>query len=53
MRYDDLKRQYCAEHGIPLELIKYTGSSYDKLEELITGIIKKYGFDDNGDDLPF
>ncbi|MBQ6214378.1 MAG: hypothetical protein IJJ67_03055 [Oscillospiraceae bacterium] len=31
------------EHGIALEQIKYTGSSYDKLEELIMGIVKKYG----------
>ena len=43
MRYDGLKRQYCTEHGIALEQIKYTGSSYDKLEELIMGIVKKYG----------
>ena len=53
IRYDGLKQQYCADHGIALEQIKYTGSSYDKLEERITGILKKYGFDDNRDDLPF
>ncbi len=43
MRYDGLKQQYCTEHGMALELIKYTGSSYEKLEEQIAGILEKYG----------
>lgn len=42
MRYDSLKQQYCAEHGIPLELIKYTDRSYEKLEDQIAGILRKY-----------
>lgn len=53
LRYDCLKQQYCDEHGLALEKIKYTDSSYDKLEERITGILRKYGFESNGDDLPF
>lgn len=53
LRYDSMKQQYCDKHGIALELIKYTDSSYDKLEERITGILRKYGFEEKEDDLPF
>ena len=54
MHYDNLKQQYCVEHGIILEVIKYTGISYEKLEDLITGIVSKYGFCAQSDDnLPF
>lgn len=53
LRYDSMKQQYCDKHGIALELIKYTDSSYDKLEERITGILRKYGFEGKEDDLPF
>lgn len=53
LHYDELKQEYCAEHGLALELIKYTSSGYEKLEELIAGILVKYGFDCNSNDLPF
>ena len=53
LHYDELKQEYCAEHGLALELIKYTNSGYEKLEELIAGILVKHGFDCNSNDLPF
>lgn len=52
-RNDGLKRQYCAEHKIPLETIKYTESSNDKLEDQIVGLLSKYGAGQEGNDLPF
>lgn len=53
LRYDELKQKFCMEHEIALEQIKYTGSSYEKLEELITNLLVKYGFAGDSDDLPF
>lgn len=54
VNYDDRKREFCAEKGIPLEVIKYTaGNSYEQLEKHISGILRKYGFDDESEDLPF
>ena len=53
LRYDELKQKFCMEHEIALEQIKYTGSSYEKLEDLITNLLVKYGFAGDSDDLPF
>ncbi len=46
-RYDEIKRLFCKENNISLEIIKYTSSSISKLEEQITCILRKYGLDDS------
>ena len=52
--YDDRKRAFCAEKGIPFEPIKYTASySYEQLEQRISAILFKYGFEDRNEVLPF
>lgn len=44
-RYDEKKKEYCSQHGIKLECIKYTASNnYDLLERKITDILKKHGY---------
>ena len=45
LRYDEKKKEYCLQHGINLECIKYTVSSdYERLEKKIIEILKKYGY---------
>lgn len=45
LRYDEKKREYCLQHGINLECIKYTVSGdYERLEKKIIEILKKYGY---------
>ena len=43
-RYDELKQQYCKNHGIILETIKYSESDYLKLEKRLIDILNKNGF---------
>ena len=45
LKYDEMKKEYCTQHGISLECIKYTVSGdYDKLENKIIDILKRYGY---------
>ncbi len=44
-RYDDKKREFCLEHGINLECIKYTvAGDYERLEKKLIEILKHYGY---------
>lgn len=42
--YDDLKQQYCKDHGIILETIKHDESDYTTLEKRLIDILNIYGF---------
>lgn len=53
LRYDSMKRQYCEEHKIALEQIKYTYRDYEKLETILRSILLKYGFDIREENIPF
>lgn len=44
LKYDQKKEEYCKQHGIKLETIKYTANSYERLEKKIIEILKKYGY---------
>ena len=45
LSYDKRKEEYCVQHGIKLECIKYTVSNdYERLEKKIIGILQKYGY---------
>lgn len=45
IKYDDRKRQYCQQHGISLECIKYTASNdIDRLEKMLRNILKQHGY---------
>lgn len=45
LRYDARKEEYCLQHGIKLECIKYTMSNdYERLEKKVIEILKKYGY---------
>lgn len=45
LRYDEKKKEYCMQHGIKLECIKYTVSGdYERLEKKVIEILKKYGY---------
>lgn len=45
LRYDEMKKEYCLQHGLNLECIKYTVSGdYERLEKKIIEILKKYGY---------
>ena len=45
LRYDSRKEEYCLQHRIKLECIKYTMSNdYKRLEKKIIEILKKYGY---------
>jgi len=45
LKYDEMKKEYCIQHEISLECIKYTVSGdYDKLENKIIDILKEYGY---------
>jgi len=43
--YDELKKNYCSKHGIPLECIKYTNFSYDEMKKSIIRILEKYNIE--------
>lgn len=45
LRYDARKQEYCLQHGIKLEYIKYTISNdYEQLEKKVIEILKKYRY---------
>ena len=45
MKYDKRKREYCSNHSIKLECIKYTiGNDYERLEKKIISILKQYEY---------
>lgn len=45
LRYDQKKREYCDQHKIKLECIKYTASNnYEQLEKKIIAILQKHGY---------
>lgn len=45
LKYDEMKKEYCSQHGISLECVKYTVSNdYERLERKIIEILQKYGY---------
>ncbi|HJD24372.1 MAG TPA: hypothetical protein H9694_09585 [Firmicutes bacterium] len=45
IKYDEKKKDYCSQHGIALECIKYTISNdYERLEKKIIEILKNHGY---------
>lgn len=45
LRYDKKKTEYCSQHEIKIETIKYTVSNdYEQLEKRLTEILKKHGY---------
>ena len=43
--YDERKKQYCEQHNINLECVKYTiANDYERLEKRIIKILKNYGY---------
>ena len=43
--YDERKKQYCEQHNINLESVKYTiANDYERLEKRIIKILKNYGY---------
>ena len=45
LKYDEMKKEYCLQHDIKLECIKYTVSNdYEQLEAKIIEILQKHGY---------
>lgn len=46
IKYDEKKKDYCSQHGIALECIKYTISNdYEQLEKKIIEILRNHGYE--------
>lgn len=43
-RYDAMKHEYCEKNGIPLEIIKYSSSSFGKVIDTVKRILEKHGY---------
>ena len=45
LKYDGKKKEYCQQHGISLECIKYTASNdIERLEKMLRNILKQHGY---------